>query len=100
MSNSKNIADLEAASLRAEQAHDRALTRLDKIQACMNALVMLDDARTDETLSESDRAALSKVDGGAFSALYAAKYKLIFDIGRLEDDRSEAASALNSAEAA
>lgn len=100
MSNEKNIADLEAASLRAEQAHDRALARLDKIQACMNALVMLDDARTDETLSDSDRAALSNVDGGAFSALYAAKYKLIAEISKLEDACHAAAHDLNSAEAA
>lgn len=97
----KTIADLEAASNAATDAHDRALARQVKIQKAIDLLLAVDDMCSDSDLTDADRAQLDTIDAAA-CYVYLSKQKaaLRTEIDRLETLCHEAAHALNSADEA
>ena len=94
----KTIAQLEATADAAVRAEDAAANRLRKINSYLDALTMLDDACSDDTLVASERGALDEIDSAkAFVRLTEAKRVLMAEIDRLGDARSDAWAALNGA---
>ncbi len=96
-----NLSQLEAASDAATEARDAAQADLDKIDALIAALVLAEDHACDKAIHGEVRRMLRvAIDWTAIARLRSKRTEMGHEVDRLDDLRSDAEAALNSAEEA
>jgi multidrug resistance efflux pump len=94
----KSLAQLEAASQDACDAHDKATADLDRVNSMIAALVLAEDHASDPALPVAVRRLLvARIDWTLITALKDEAAKMAREIDRLDTACHEAAHALNAA---
>lgn len=94
------LAQLEERSNAVCDAFDIVDTQLGKVRTLIAALVLVEDAATDDELPIEARRVIGNIDWTTITALKKIEADMVRNLDRLEAAKHEAARALNSADEA